>query len=180
MIPRIILYFDGACGPKNPGGYATGGWIIYESQETTGDERREVHRGYMVFGEGEGSTNNYAEYCALGRALRWLSDEKKRIEAATPDQTLAIGELIIYGDSNLVIKQITGAWSVKEPMLQKLNRRCRELLEYIAPAKRRALHIMRDLNEECDVLSKRAFETRETIELWELTRGVESCKRISS
>jgi ribonuclease HI len=57
----ITIFFDGLCRPKNPGGVATFGYVIYKDGE-------KVKRGCGVVGSGAGMTNNVAEYSALKRA----------------------------------------------------------------------------------------------------------------
>ena len=64
----ITLYFDGLCRPRNPGGVATYGYVIYK-------DGKKVKRGYGVVGSGTGMTNNVAEYSALKRAAEWVSRE---------------------------------------------------------------------------------------------------------
>ncbi|MFZ1087476.1 MAG: reverse transcriptase-like protein, partial [Terracidiphilus sp.] len=78
--------FDGACEPWNPGGHMGLGWVI------DGIE----HHEYIE--SGPGNTNNVAEYRALIRLLEAMISEK------TP------GNLIIIGDSKLVVNQVAGDW----------------------------------------------------------------------
>ncbi len=61
----ITIYFDGLCRPKNPGGVATYGYLIYQ-------DGKKVKSGYGVIGSGAGMTNNVAEYSALKQAAEWL------------------------------------------------------------------------------------------------------------
>ncbi len=71
---------------------------------------------------GEGYTNNEAEYDTLIAALEAIirrAKDPRRVQ------------LDIKGDSQLVIKQITGAWKVKEPRLQERVRRVHALLEQL-------------------------------------------------
>ncbi len=85
----ITVYFDGLCYPKNPGGVAAYGYLVRRDGEL-------IHKGFGAVGEGKGMTNNVAEYEGLRAAAQWLQDEG--IEE----------KLVIKGDSQLVIKQMTG------------------------------------------------------------------------
>ena len=76
----ITIYFDGLCRPKNPGGVATYGYVIYKDGE-------KVKSGFGVIGSGAGMTNNVAEYSALKRAAEWVS------------QNGVDDEIVIKGDS---------------------------------------------------------------------------------
>ena len=58
---------------------------------------------------GRGGTNNEAEYCALYLGLKIIFDKFK------PDPS---DKIYVYGDSNLVIKQVTGEWQCKKEHLQ--------------------------------------------------------------
>lgn len=93
---NIVCYFDGATEPINPGGSMGIGCcamidkkIIYQ------------HSGF-VEAKPENS-NNVAEYMALVHILEYLKSA-----GYDADNT------IIYGDSMLVIKQMTGKWKIKE------------------------------------------------------------------
>ena len=90
----IEAYFDGLCEPRNPGGIATYGYVIYK-------DGKPIKKGCKAIGHGKGMTNNVAEYSGMLRVVEWLNengfDEK----------------IIIKGDSQLAINQITGRWNVK-------------------------------------------------------------------
>ena len=90
----ITIYFDGLCRPRNPGGIATYGYVIYKDGE-------KVKSGCGVVGSGAGMTNNVAEYSALKRAAEWVS------------RNGGDDEIVIKGDSQLVIHQMDGTWQIK-------------------------------------------------------------------
>jgi ribonuclease HI len=76
-------------------------------------------------GDGYGSyqlTIDEAEYDTLIAAL-----EAVLLRARDPRFVY----LDIRGDSQLVIKQITGQWKIKEPRMQQRAQRVRELLQYL-------------------------------------------------
>lgn len=108
---NLLLCVDGGCEPKNPGGVATSGWVIYENGQILVDNCRVVQDG------GELATNNYAEYCALGFALRWLKDQGWK------------GHLTVQADSQLLIKQVGMEWHCKAKHLMKLRDRIWELMD---------------------------------------------------
>ena len=64
----IIIYFDGLCYPRNPGGVAAYGYLVYRNSEL-------IHKGFGAVGEGKGMTNNVAEYEGLLAAMQWIVDE---------------------------------------------------------------------------------------------------------
>ncbi len=106
----ITLYFDGLCRPRNPGGVATYGYVIYK-------DGKKVKSGYGVVGSGAGMTNNVAEYSALKHALEWAR------ENCTEDV------IVIKGDSQLVIHQLNGTWQVKSETSKKYVPEIRKLRE---------------------------------------------------
>lgn len=144
--PGIRVFFDGACEPCNPGGVATCGWVIYGVDDLV------LTEGSLVVGDGPNTTNNVAEYNALGFSLRWLTDHLDKIVDA--------GQVNIFGDSRLVVEQVGGNWKCNKDHLRALRDRCRELMESL-----RKTHVVtlrwvpREENEAADALSRRAYES---------------------
>src|SRR5262245_35256101 len=127
------LYFDGACGPVNPGGIATFGWrLIDPGGRVLASEQGEVCRG-------AGATNNVAEWHALLRALRFLAGRDWQ------------GTLQIHGASRLVINQLNGRWRCHKESLRRCRDDCLELLSGIAW---QAIWIPREENAETDALAR--------------------------
>ena len=89
------LFFDGCCEPRNPGGTAGYGAIIYR-----GD--KEVWRHAGMLPASPTNSNNVAEYLALNAALDWFLTNG-----------LTDGPILIKGDSQLVINQCSGKWRIK-------------------------------------------------------------------
>lgn len=133
----LAIYFDGSAEPSNPGGWATYGWIIY-----AGETEIQCGKGVAAPKGHKNATNNYAEWCALGFALRWLHDQGWK------------GRLEIYGDSNLVVNQLTEEWKCNAPHLKLLRKRCWELLEGIDYS---TTWIPRERNARCDELAREAY-----------------------
>ena len=131
----ITIYFDGLCRPRNPGGVATYGFLIYT-------DGKKVKSGCGVVGSGAGMTNNVAEYSALKRAAEWVS------------RNGGDDEIVIKGDSQLVIHQMNGTWQVKSETSKKFVPEIRRLLE---GRKTRFIWIPREQNAEADLLSNIAY-----------------------
>lgn len=120
-------WFDGATEP-NPGERGIGGLLISPDASI----RVEISAA-IGFG-----TNNEAEYAALQAVL------DKGIE-------LGIQNLIIRGDSQLVIKQVSGEWACKSPNLFPFVKAAKIAMRQIPHAH---LHwIPREENAEADALS---------------------------
>lgn len=134
MLPsKLKLFFDGSCGPKNPGGIAGFGWKIY------GMDGAEIKSDHGEVCRGPGATNNIAEWAAIRNGLRFLKDQKWS------------GTVEIYGDSQLVINQLNGEYKVRKDTLIPYYKECVDLLKTWNWT---AMWICREQNEECDKLSK--------------------------
>ena len=104
----MLIYFDGSCGPGNPGGVVQYGF--WES----GPEGEVLHKDYGVaFSGGETSTNNVSEYMALGASLVYVLGKTNNVRLS--DRTL-----IVRGDSQLVVNQFNGEWRVRKPNLRPI------------------------------------------------------------
>lgn len=131
------LYFDGLCEPVNPGGLACYGWLI------TGDGGETLDTGKGVITRGKGATNNIAEYQALLAGLR-----------AVKEMDLS-GPIKVKGDSQLVIKQMTGVWQCRAANLRPLLSEAKQLSAGLGDVRFR--WIPRDLNTRADKLSWDAY-----------------------
>jgi ribonuclease HI len=89
------------------------------------------------------ATNNQAEYEALIRAL----------EAATE---YGFDELVIKGDSQLIVKQVRGEWDTNNPTLRENRVRVRELLQRIDSWS--IDHVPREINARADELVNEALD----------------------
>lgn len=131
------IYFDGACLPFNPGGTATYGFIIVINNNGFLDCIEE--NGVVCE---KGGTNNVAEYTALIKALEKAIEEQ-------------VDSIKIYGDSQLVVRQINGFYAVRSPRLFPLYEKVMELLKHFR--KWKIGWIPRENNKEADNLSTKAF-----------------------
>ncbi len=131
-------YFDGACEPVNPGGTASWGFVVKEDGKT-------IFEGHGVVGSGDGMTNNVAEYCGIIFLLKHLKS-----------LGLEDKEICVFGDSNMVIQQISGNWKVRDNKEKPYKKYAREALELAKQFKRVTYKwIPREQNEEADLLSKK-------------------------
>lgn len=101
---KASLYFDGGARPTNPGHSGCGVLVQCGRKET------EVGR-YLGW-----KTNNEAEYIGLIVSLKIARD-------------LGATELVITGDSMLVINTVGGDWKTKKPHLRLLVNEAKALLE---------------------------------------------------
>jgi ribonuclease HI len=131
----ITIYFDGLCRPRNPGGVATYGYVIYQ-------DGKKVKNGCGVVGSGAGMTNNVAEYSALKHAVEWVSRNGDD------------NEIVIKGDSQLVIHQMSGTWQIKSATSKKFVPEIHRMLE---GRKTSFVWIPREQNAEADQLSNVAY-----------------------
>jgi len=134
----IIVHIDGLCEPVNPGGTATFGYDIQDSDGTV------LARKSGSVGKGPRMSNNVAEYAALCEALEYLLRERR-----------AESDVEIRSDSTLVVNQMSGKWKSRnglytEKYLQAL--RLRDKFKHL-----RFRWVPRENNEEADALSIEAY-----------------------
>ncbi|RLF15495.1 MAG: ribonuclease H [Thermoprotei archaeon] len=136
----IKVYVDGCCEPVNPGGIAAYGFVVYKNGEKIYEECGIVGVGAL----GDDVSNNVAEYVALIKALEYL------LRAGLTDRRITV-----MSDSQLIVRQIRGEYSVRAPRLIMLHRKATELLNKFIEC--RVEWIPREMNEEADSLSKKAY-----------------------
>lgn len=139
MINMITVYFDGACGPRNPGGKCGGGAAIYYDGELVA----EIAERFIPKNPRD-TSNNLGEYWALTKGLEYLLDQGKAQE-----------NIQVYGDSNLVISQMTGRWRIKHGTYAEQAKICRKLVANFTNIN--FTWIPREQNERADELSKIAL-----------------------
>ena len=139
-VNKYTLHFDGSCWP-NPAGVAAYGYVL---QDTTKGVLRQEH---AVIGQGEGTSNNVAEFEA---AFQGLCDYSRL--PAKPGDVVEV-----LGDSDLVVKIMNKVWRPSQdklyyPYFVKLDRLVRALRgEGVAISFR---WVPREENTMCDDLSK--------------------------
>jgi ribonuclease HI len=135
LMNEVTIYFDGSCGPKNPGGTAKAAWLLYDVDKNL------IAKECQVVCSGPTATNNIGEWAGLTNALRYIVANK-----------LEHGSKInIKGDSQLVIYQLTGEYKCRKDTLKPYYEECLALLGNYGW---QANWIAREENQEADTLSK--------------------------
>ena len=130
------LYFDG--GSRGNPGIAGSGAVIYD------DKMIEIYSVYYYCGDK--MTNNYAEYTGLIKGIEMLVKN-----------SIAFKDVIVRGDSQLVIKQCKGEFKVREPTLVLLHQQVKNLLGNGSFNKLE--HVPRAQNKRADELSNMAMNS---------------------
>jgi ribonuclease HI len=125
----------------NPG--PAGAGFVLESPDGT-----VAARGGRYLGE---CTNNVAEYEALLWGLAVALEHSGAVSSG----------ITVYADSELLVKQMTGAYRVKHPNLKPLHDRACRLSSRFATVRFR--HVRREYNEEADGLANEAMDLREDV-----------------
>ena len=131
-----IIHTDGGAR-GNPGPAATGIVIDKDGQRIA------------MFGKYLGdTTNNVAEYTAVIQALQFLLKEKQKDK----------GEITFYLDSELVVKQLTLIYKIKNTTLQTL---ASDIFLLIKEWNSSVFfkHVKRNLNKEADALVNRTLDS---------------------
>ncbi len=128
----ITAFFDGGAR-ANPGPAGYGVYII----DSNGDVLAELFEPLGV------ATNNVAEYRGLIAALEWAVER-------------GLAELVVKGDSLLIIEQMRGNYRVKNEGLIPLHQKARTLVSKIG--KVRFEHVRREFNKDADRLSNAAMD----------------------
>ena len=128
------LYFDGA-SRSNPGPASYGGVIYDENNIEVGTYNDFIGK----------NTNNVAEYLGLYAGLKACADNN-------------IKNLMVYGDSKLVIEQIKGNWNVKSENLKPIYNEIKELLDKYDFEFIEFNHILRRYNKRADELANKALD----------------------
>ncbi len=133
----VIVYFDGACESARPGRLATYGFTL------TGEGRAYEEWGLAVSPGSSRATNNVAEYVGATRALEWLVGRRYT------------GPVFLCGDSQLVLRQMRGEYSVRADHLKAYH----EHLKRLASTFERVEYVWvpREQNRRADALTKLAI-----------------------
>ena len=130
---RVRLYTDG--GARGNPGPAAFGYVL------------ETDDGTVLAAHGERigvATNNVAEYRGLIAGL------EKAVE-------LALQEVEVVSDSELLVKQMTGEYRVKNEALRELSLEAARLARKLAKVEYR--HVVREQNELADRLVNEALDS---------------------
>lgn len=129
--PEVIAHIDGA-SRGNPGPASYG--VVLESDEGARLATLSKSIGH--------TTNNVAEYHGLLAALEWA------LEHGVP-------RLRVLSDSELMARQIQGAYKVKSPDLKPLYERARSAIAHLESFS--IEHVRREHNREADKLANLAL-----------------------
>lgn len=142
---KITAYFDGACEPVNPGGWASFGAVVFEGENRVHD----ITRLFVPEkGKEKETSNNVAEYSGFLSLLEYF------IERGWQERDISV-----MGDSRLVIYQMFGdpkkknkKWQMKKGFYIPVAKKSLALLKEFAHLK--GSWIPREENDIADELSK--------------------------
>jgi ribonuclease HI len=134
---RVTVYIDG--GSRGNPGPAAAGVVVLDTHGTV------LHEAGIYLGQ---ATNNVAEYRGLLAGL-----EAAAASGAT--------ELEIVSDSELLVRQMTGEYRVKNPGLVPLAERARRLANGFAACTFR--HVRREDNLRADRLVNQALDAQANV-----------------
>lgn len=135
---KVIVHTDG--GSRGNPGPAAAGFTLDDV-----DGQRLLAKAFFL---GE-TTNNVAEYTALIKAL----------EAA---RKLGVEHVTVYSDSELMVRQLSGAYKVKSEAIRPLFEHVNELRSEFESCLVR--HVMREKNQEADRIVNQALDARHDVE----------------
>jgi len=133
---KLTVHTDG--GSLNNPGQAGIGFLIHEGTTL-------FHTHSEAIGI---ASNNVAEYTALIRALTYI---KEQISSGK----WTVESILVKADSELMIKQVTGLYKVKNADLRALHSQVK-ILEMELGIPITYQHVLRHLNAEADALVKKA------------------------
>ena len=136
--PTYIAYFDGSCGPMNPGGTTSYGAVILREGQPIWECSKLFHPEQ---GKERETSNNLAEYCGLIAILEHLLSLGAQQEP-----------IMVYGDSTLVIEQMFGHKKIKRGIYVPYAHKAKALCQTFS--KLSGQWIPRTLNTVADALSK--------------------------
>ena len=128
---QYSLYFDGA-SKGNPG-RAGSAAVLYNYNTEVATVSKYI---------GDKKTNNEAEYMGLILGLQLCVQ-------------LNIKEIAIFGDSQLVVKQLLGEYAVKHARMKELHADAAELLTHFGAV--HIEHVRREKNSRADQLANEAI-----------------------
>jgi ribonuclease HI len=131
----LKVFCDG--GARGNPGPAASAFVVFDKE------------GNLVFKQGKligNSTNNIAEYTAVLMAIEWLVRNGK------------VGNVMFFLDSELVVKQLLGAYRVKNKNLLSLSLKIQKLRQKF-PGKLIFQHIRRSENAIADSLVNKILDS---------------------
>ncbi|MDI6813301.1 MAG: ribonuclease HI family protein [Desulfitobacteriaceae bacterium] len=136
-------YFDGA-SKGNPGEAAIGAYLVSQNGAVAWEVSERIGL----------ETNNGAEYAAL---IALLEEANRR----------GLKNLVVFGDSQLVVNQVNGNWRINYPRLQVFCEQARRLM---AGKNIKLKWIPREQNARADRLTNEAFNRNDEKKTFDPTR----------
>ena len=138
MAESIIAHIDG--GSRGNPGPAAAAFVLTDSRG------KQLQARAFFLGE---ATNNFAEYAAIHKAL----------EAA---RSLGAGQITVYSDSELLVRQINGQYKVKSDQIRPLFAQAIAMLAEFE--KWQVRHVFREDNKKADELVNRALDGKKDVD----------------
>jgi ribonuclease HI len=142
---ELVIHVDG--GARGNPGPAGAGVVIREAQGDT------LFEAAYFLGR---QTNNVAEYTALIRALERTRD-------------LDADSVTVHSDSELLVRQITGEYRVKNPRLAELYGQVQRLL--LNMPRWTIRHVRREANRRADELANLAMDQAHDVLVYDAATG---------
>jgi len=143
----ITIFVDGAAR-NNPGPAGAGVYVTHNGETW-------IEQGFFLGSK----TNNQAEYLALALAIFLTKNEITK-------RSLNDAHLAFTSDSELLVKQMKGAYKVKNPELQKIKSLVNSLLQNISYTTR---HVLREENKTADQLANVGIDKKQPLPVGFLT-----------
>ncbi len=139
MQRTVQIHFDGLCEPRNPEGIPVYAFIVSDP-----DTGQVLGQEAGLAGEpwSKDATHNLAEYTAAIKAVNWIKEH------------IPTNELLIYGDSKLVINQLNKIYKVKSERILPLFSELTSRLEGLSW---KAVWIPREKNYAADKLANEFY-----------------------
>ena len=135
---NIQIFIDGA-SRGNPGAAGAGIYVLDK------DSKKYLFEKFFYLGK---KTNNQAEYLALAIAAFYIKKEY-------PNPTTNI--FYFVSDSQLLVRQMTGKYKVKNEVIRNIK----TLTEYLLEDKQyRFRHVLREKNKMADALANKGVDTK--------------------
>jgi phosphoribosylglycinamide formyltransferase 1 len=139
LAQSIIAYIDG--GSRGNPGPAASAFVL------TDPRGKQLQARAFFLGE---ATNNFAEYTAIHKAL----------EAA---KSLGAGQITVYSDSELLVRQLNGQYKVKSDQIRPLFAQAIAMLAEFESWQVR--HVFREDNKKADGLVNLALDGKKDVEM---------------
>ncbi|MGB2867515.1 MAG: ribonuclease HI family protein [Bacteroidota bacterium] len=103
-------------------------------------------------------------YGYIGKATNNVSEYRALLACLTLVEKVACDHLVVHSDSELMVRQLTGKYKVKDPTLKQYVARVRERLKNTS-FKFEIIHVLREENSEADELANRGIDSRAPLKL---------------